>query len=351
MIVNTPINQLSYGLAGYNICKELERQNKLESLIPIGDPDSELFKGLEKYHWVNTGKLAGPQLRIWHQWDISTRYGKGIQAGFPFFEMNRLNRQEHISMYHCDILIVASAWAKEICQEYIDSKITIAPLGVDRTIFNEKKNFNRSQTIFMNCGKWEVRKGHDILLKAFNLAFDKSDNVELWMLSDLPFPHLQDANKEWRSKYKNSKLGNKINIISRVNNHIDVYNLIRHVDCGIFPSRAEGWNMPALEFLSCGKHLIITDYSAHTEYANEKNSKLININKLETAQDGVWFHGQGEWAALEEPQLDQLVEHMRNIHLAKKEGHLGVNVAGIETAEKFSWSNTVSNILGAFNNV
>ena len=83
---------------------------------------------------------------------------------------------------------------------------------------------------------------------------------------------------------------------------------MRQVDVGVFPVRAEGWNLELLELLSCGKHVITTDYSGHTEFINNSNSRIIEIDKLETAQDGVWFHGTGEWAELGSRQKDQLIE-------------------------------------------
>jgi hypothetical protein len=35
--------------------------------------------------------------------------------------------------------------------------------------------------VFLNVGKWEYRKGHDVLLEAFNKAFEPTDNVRLVM--------------------------------------------------------------------------------------------------------------------------------------------------------------------------
>jgi glycosyltransferase involved in cell wall biosynthesis len=118
-------------------------------------------------------------------------------------------------------------------------------------------------------------------------------------------------------------------------------------DCGLFPSKAEGWNLPLAEMLAAGKHCIATDYSAHTEFATEENCRLIKIDRLEPAFDGRWFFGQGNWAHFGDDQLDQLIFHMQEVHKAKQEGRLGVNQAGIESMKVFSWENTVKEILEA----
>ena len=118
------------------------------------------------------------------------------------------------------------------------------------------------------------------------------------------------------------------------------------VDCGLFPSKAEGWNLEALELLACGKHIIITDYSGHTEFCTKENSRLVTIDKKEQAYDGKWFDGKsGEWACIGSDQIDQIIEHMREIHRLKSEGSLGLNEEGVKTARHFSWENTAKKII------
>ena len=74
------------------------------------------------------------------------------------------------------------------------------------------------------------------------------------------------------------EIGHKVRFIDRVGTHQEVYNIMSRVDCGVFPSRAEGWNLELLELMACGKHVITTDYSAHTEFCTEENAMLIPIN-------------------------------------------------------------------------
>ena len=114
-------------------------------------------------------------------------------------------------------------------------------------------------------------------------------------------------------------------------------------DVGVFPSRAEGWNLEALEMMSVGKRVIMTDYSAHTEFATDSNSKLIKIEETEPAYDGIWFEGQGEWACMGENQIEQLVHHMRECHIEKNE----TNESGVSTAKTFSWDNCAKKIMEA----
>lgn len=122
--------------------------------------------------------------------------------------------------------------------------------------------------------------------------------------------------------------------------------IMRQVDCGVFPSRAEGWNLELLEMMAMGKHVIATNYSAHTEFCTPVNSRLINIDNLETAFDGVFFDGQcGLWAELAQEQKDVTIEYMRDVHTLKQDGQLIANQNGIDTGKQFSWKNSAQELI------
>jgi hypothetical protein len=97
--------------------------------------------------------------------------------------------------------------------------------------------------------------------------------------------------------------------------------------------------------MSCGKHVITTDYSAHTEFCNSNNSLLIPIKETETAYDGKWFHGQGNWARLDDNAIGYAIKHMSHIHHLNMNNDLSPNEFGIKTAQEFSWKNTGRKIL------
>lgn len=347
MFLQCPINSLGYGQVGYNISKQLAKHlGDNLTIFPIGQPEPELYEELAQFDWRNKDenlKWSQPCLKIWHQNGLHESVGRGEKVGFPIFELNQFTKEEKMSMKGCHQLVVCSKWAKNIVEDQIGTTPKVIPLGIDRSIFNENNNVRRKPTIFFNCGKWEIRKGHDIIKKCFETAFSQDDNVELWMMCENPF--LGEKNNDWINYYKSSSIANKIRFIPRQKYHRDVYNIMRQVDVGVFPVRAEGWNLELLELLSCGKHVITTDYSGHTEFTNRNNSYIVETDKLIQAQDGIWFHGQGEWAELGQRQEDQIINHMRETHRLKQDSELELNLAGIETAIKFSWENTAREIL------
>lgn len=347
----SPINQLGYGVASLNIVKHTSKITDV-AFWPIGQiqvTNQEDFDSIQ-YCVENSKKpdFNAPCIRIWHQYDMSQFVGRGNRIGFPIFELDKFNDIEKHHLSSLDKIFVCSDWAKQVILENIEiasENVCVVPLGVDSSIFKSQSTYpSRDKTIFFNCGKWEIRKGHDVLVEVFNKAFEKSDNVELWMMCENPFLS-KEEDEHWKSLYLNSKLGEKIKILPRLATQNDVYNIMKNTHCGIFPSRAEGWNLELLEMLSCGKHVITTNYSAHAEFCNKDNAHLLEINKKENAYDGKWFHGQGNWAKIGQEEKNNLIDIIKSFHTKNISGEIDLNTNGISTAKKYSWENTARKII------
>jgi glycosyltransferase involved in cell wall biosynthesis len=346
MNISAPINNTGYGIASTNIIKKIYYEHtKNISVFAIGGSyvdnqnDYDLFSELV-YNSISSIDINAPYLKIWHQFDLLQKIGKGKYFAFPFFELDKFNDLEKKHMSVPDTLFVTSNWAKKIVTENnISTNIEVCPLGVDTSIFDHTLNdriTSRQKYIFLNIGKWEVRKGHDILFDIFHKAFPDNDDVELWILASEntnSYSSKEDLEK-WKKKYN----APNIKLFSGFDNHGQIANLIAQTDCGIYPSRAEGWNLELLETMAMNKPVIATDYSAHTEFCNQKNCYLVDINETEPAFDGKAFKGQGSWAKIDQSQIDQIIDYMRYVY----SNNIRKNSAGIETAEKYSWSNSAN---------
>lgn len=342
----TPINNLGYGIAGFNIAKTMFELGFNVGLFVIGQGavDEPQHKELIET-MVRNGHMYNPDapcLRIYHQFSMDMFVGKGPRIGFPIFELDTFTDREKHHLQSLDAIFVCSKWAKEVVEHNgIDTPTFVVPLGTDRSIFYpEPQQRTDKTTRFLNIGKWEIRKGHDILLEAFNSVFEPNDDVELWLVCDNPF--IGSKNDEWKNKFLQSKMGHRIRLVPRLQTQRHLAKVMNLVDCGVFPTRAEGWCLPALDMMSCGKPVIITNYSGQTEFVNKENAMMVDSIGFKKAEDGVWFHGQGNWGW---PDVAQLHYHMRQVHLAKQSGINMYNSAGAATASKFSWTNTVKNIV------
>ena len=341
-----PINQLGYGIAGVNTLKALQSEGVNVALFPIGQPqvvtqeDADAVKrGMEAAKLFDVNAHC---IKMWHQHDMAQFVGRGKHIGFPIFELDTFNDLEKHHLSSCEHLFVCSEWAKQVCLNNLyfgEHRVHVVPLGVDMNIFKSAPRRVDDKTIFFNCGKWEVRKGHDILMEAFRKVCEKVDNVELWMMCSNPFNSPEEENR-WVQSYNHPQ----VKLIPRMETQQEVYNIITQVDCGVFPSRGEGWNLELLEMMAVGKHVIATDYSAHTEFCTEENCGLIPINTTEPAFDGKWFFGQGNWAEINTLEINTLAHKMLETHYLLRSEDCR-NEAGIETARRFSWQNTAREII------
>lgn len=342
--LQAPINQLGYGVVGFNVWHELRKRIGV-TLWPIGGTtisspvrlneqlQADLQDDINKQAYFHR---SDPCLKIWHEFQLADYVGNGTLAAYSFFEVSKFIdvRKSHVKA--TDIFFVASHWAKEIVErETGHPNVVVAPCGVDRSIFDDRLSISNPQKcIFLNCGKWEKRKGHDILADAFIKAFGTNQDVQLWMLPHNPFLSMAES-AAWADLYKHPN----ITILDRVPFHSDVASIMSQAFCGVFPSRAEGWNLEALEMMSLGKHVIVTDYSAHKEFCNSDNSLLLPVRGEEVMYDGRWFKGEedGVWAQID---VDDLVEALRSMYKLWQDNAGAVNTNGIETAKQFSWQRT-----------
>ena len=343
LTVRAPLNtQLGYGHAGWNIVKTLHKMQQGVCLFPLGGsyhlhPEDVSLLDFLNQSVINCLDPSNPCLLIWHEFALLTQFTcKGKYVAFPFFEVNELDPTRQYNMNYCDEIVVASQWAKNVIESSdVGTPVSVAPLGVETEIFRPPSQQQTGPYRFFTIGKIEKRKCTDILSDIFAAAFDSTDNVEFHIICDSPLPQIQQQMPAIKEKFKNSKLGDKIFLHNNVPYDQDLVAFIQQMDCGVFLTRAEGFGLPILQSMACGKPVITTDYSAQMEFCTPENAKLVNITEFEPAIDGVWFHGLGTWAKIGNKEIGQCIEYMRDCYKNRP-----ANVAGVETAKKFSWENT-----------
>lgn len=338
-----PIGYTGYGLTSLNILKGLSTKCNV-TLFNIGNHknislnsqlEADLVKScmLGQQFYDNRASI----LKIWHPHDLSMRPGKGKYCVFPFFELDTLSPIEVHQLNQSDLVFTASNWGKTILENNgVITEIVVAPLGVDTDIFSPQETKQHDSYVFLHIGKWEKRKSQDVVIECFNKAFSSEDNIELWLVPHNPFL-TEDETNVWVNLVQDSPISDKIKIFPRLSTQYDLSRLINRSDCGVFVSRAEGWNNEILETMALNKPVIVTNYSAHTEYCNDQNSMLVEISSLEKAFDNKWFNGEGNWAYIGHKEKESIMEYMRMVY----KNDIRSNPNGLETVSQFSWNNTV----------
>jgi glycosyltransferase involved in cell wall biosynthesis len=344
-----PYCHTGYGIAGANLLRSCLERGSPVAFFPVGGlrldtvDQPELDAAIVRSGAYDDRAVS---VRLMPAGDQRMHIGHGPRVGFPIFELTTFTEAEREQLRALDRILVCTEWARDVMlQNGIASvPIDIVPLGVDRRIFHERlaPAHRDRDTVFLQGGKLEPRKGQRELLRAFEAAFTPRDDVSLVLLCQNPFVTAHEF-AERAAPFHRSPMAARITLITTPFAHQrDMARVMAAADCGVFPVRAEGWNLEALEMLSLGKRVIATNYSAHTAFLNDDNARLIAVDMLEDVPAAC---GVGQWAAFGDVQHEQLVAHLRAIHVERQETGPLTNAAGIDIAERFSWSASADALL------
>ena len=124
LLVNAPINGLSFGNVSVNILRELFKKNIDLVFFPIGDKaemdaydkiDTDFVKYLQSATNNRYSKISKdiPSLKLWHIFGSETRYSKN-QSLFTFHEVSEVTNVEKNLLKLQDNIFVSSNYTKNI---------------------------------------------------------------------------------------------------------------------------------------------------------------------------------------------------------------------------------------------
>lgn len=342
-----PFCRTGYGIVGAHVLRELLQLDVPVAYFPLGAVDRSIVHIPDLDHALQRQGAyedAAPSVRLSQQFDLALHVGRGPRIGFPIFELDKFHSNERHQLERQDRLMVTSTWARDVLLEngIWRTPIDIVPLGVDRAVFHEQLRSSApatTDTVFMSVGKLEPRKGQLELLRAFESAFSPRDPVRLVFVCHNPFVDSATF-KTMLKPFHQSKMASRITITTTpfaTQRELALY--MMSADCAVFPVRAEGWNLEALEMLSLGKTVIASNCTAHTAFLTDENAKLIHIDTMEESVRG---EHRGRWASWGTRQHEQLVAQLRDVHARRQHGELEVNTAGVRTAKVHSWTASAS---------
>eukprot|EP00521_Asterionellopsis_glacialis_P018455 CAMPEP_0195292718 /NCGR_PEP_ID=MMETSP0707-20130614/10694_1 /TAXON_ID=33640 /ORGANISM="Asterionellopsis glacialis, Strain CCMP134" /LENGTH=470 /DNA_ID=CAMNT_0040353257 /DNA_START=41 /DNA_END=1453 /DNA_ORIENTATION=- len=205
----------------------------------------------------------------------------------------------------------------------IDSSITWNPSRVgplDWALVDPEGQCSKNDYKFLSVFKWEDRKGHDILLKAFFNVFSEPDSkaclvIVTSLYHDDATQVISDMERYWveatKGKYGefSRKRTGKVILLSGLPT-VDLVRLYKTVDACVLPSRGEGWGRPYMEAMSMGLPTIATNWSGPTEFVTDENGYLLPITGLVDANLDA-FPGH-KWAEPDGDALEKIMVNMRD---------------------------------------
>jgi glycosyltransferase involved in cell wall biosynthesis len=290
---------------------------------------------------------ANVRLSVGNPQDAMSFAGKN-RSFWTMLENNKLPPFWVKALNSCDNVWTLSKWGKEVFENSgVKKDVKVVPAGVDVNMFNPWREpmVPRSDKFrFLCVGKYEKRKGYDLLLKAYCEEFKQNEKVEMIIMADSikMFEPQFNIFKEMINLRLAADRADLQIVEGMLPNYNDMGRLYTSADCFVCPTRGEGWNLPLCEAMACGLPSIATNWSAHTEFANEKNCYMLNDYKMVPSEQKLAqiFLQFGQWA---EPSIKELREKMRyvfdNQAEAKKLGEVACkdmkNWTWDEAAKKF----------------
>eukprot|EP01033_Poteriospumella_lacustris_P010606 gene10605-7548_t len=188
--------------------------------------------------------------------------------------------------------------------------------------------------VFLFVGKFEARKGIDLLLRAYLAEFAKpADEVLLVFLtgayhSSTDFETQIDQLLRQRNVTRSPLLPNHL-VLSNVRSAA-LPALYSFADVVVIPSHGEGWGRPHMEAMACGTPVIATNWSGPAAFINATTGYLVDIEDALVDAPGWAGH---KWA---QPRVDHLRALMRHVYSHRDEVRAKGAAARRAMVEQFS---------------
>lgn len=211
------------------------------------------------------------------------------------WETTRLKLEEVKLMNRCKVIFVPS---RTLMYIFSASGVT-RPIevfdGFIDDIYTKKDFVQKNKLIFgMGYSVNYLRKNQYFAIECFKEAFEKIDDVELWIKTD------EILNLEH----------NKIKIINGILTKKQIAEWYEQIDVFYTTSRGEGIGMFNLQSMACGRPIISNDFLTVADYANENNSFIIPHDLV--IPNDIIFGRQGLWADMKKQDVIDTLRYVYN---------------------------------------
>jgi glycosyltransferase involved in cell wall biosynthesis len=277
--------------------------------------------------------------------------------GYTFFE-EELNEKSIQNAKKYDLVLAGSTWCRDRMLEKGILNCAVLIQGIDPKLFYPIENQKpRDRFVIFSGGKFELRKGQDLVLRAVKVLQDKYQDVylmncwyNLWpqsvsQMTNSPYIAFSyHENEPWidtmQRTYRDNGLDPDRVITLEPVLHHKQRELFQQTDIGVFPNRCEGGtNLVLMEYMACAKPVIASNTSGHKDIITKDNAlplnhfKEIKIQNNEGALVARW----------QDPSLDELIARLEYAYHHRDELHKTGRRAG-EDLRHLTWKRSAEHL-------
>jgi glycosyltransferase involved in cell wall biosynthesis len=353
--LNLVANSLSFGQVSTSILRELYNRkeevflsvisNQIDLSAQEKDEDFERWIDLSRSQFLKYHSRDNRIFKLWHLNGGLDSFSKE-QVLFSFYELDEPTEEEvNIVKNNYKVLFSCEEAVEHFKKAGCDN-VYYVPLGFDDFNFSnlDKEFYDDDRIVFSLLGKFESRKNHARIIKAWLKKFGNNKKYSLHCALWNPFLSPEENNSvialalEGKTYYNTVFTG-----FMQSNKQYNEFLNASHVVIAM--SGGEGWGLPEFQSVALGKHAVVLDASGYRGWANEENSVLVKPSGKKPVYDEKFFFkgapfNQGELYDFNEHAFIAACEEV----IKRVEGSR-VNEAGKKLKEKFTYSKTVDSIL------
>lgn len=273
--------------------KTLLLHGKFDTLSSFSVVNRQLAKGLSALGYRVTvmpsdgegatgPPVSDPDIYLAHDYRYDLLNAPGLLNVFLLeYEYAHILKRDQLLVerlnHFFDLILAPSHFVRAVCERSgIRVPVVVCPLGVDPSEFHPgappvslatTKRFR-----FVYLGGLNERKGSDILLSAFVQEFTARDDVVL-ILKTFGYDRLLPRFERTLAKIR--RLPGAPEIVHLRGQSDSVAGYFTAADCGVFPFRGEGFGLPILECLACGRPVIVTKGTGPLDFCNAENALFV----------------------------------------------------------------------------
>ena len=327
------LDSSGYGIAAYHIVRQLVKDKNFNlELIRLPFMDNPLGNPVRKDKFENKNHFKKDYISLTYATPENFRYRKNAKLNILMttWEFKELPIHWISPIIKADYIITSSNFDSEAFKQYNENTF-ILPFGVE-SYFRPIKINKFDKFTFLMVTDYNLRKGIDIGLKAFKVIEEKYKDVQLYIKT------YKSVISEWNKLIAKYKIKNVI-VDTNFYEEEEYNELYNKAHVVLFPTRAEGFGLPALEAFATGIPLIVTNYSGVTDFCDASNSYLLSYKMTKISKEFIAksiIHNKSmKWA---EPNFDELVSVMEYLYGMGPDEKKIKN--GLKVAQEYTWDNT-----------